>query len=46
VLTGSDRAFAAGADIEEMAEKSYAEAFLSDLFGSPPPAGSKAVASR
>ena len=33
MLTGSDRAFAAGADIKEMSGKSYAEAFLSDLFG-------------
>jgi enoyl-CoA hydratase len=33
VLTGSERAFAAGADIKEMAAKSYAEAFRSDLFG-------------
>jgi enoyl-CoA hydratase len=33
VLTGSERAFAAGADIKEMAGKSYAEAFLTDLFG-------------
>lgn len=27
ILTGSDRAFAAGADIKEMAEKSYSEAY-------------------
>lgn len=27
VLTGSDRAFAAGADIKEIAEKSFAEVF-------------------
>jgi enoyl-CoA hydratase len=32
VLTGSDKAFAAGADIKEMAEKSYAEAFREDFF--------------
>ena len=32
VLTGSDRAFAAGADIKEMAPKSYADAFKEDLF--------------
>jgi enoyl-CoA hydratase len=32
VLTGSDRAFAAGADIKEMADKTYAEAFKADLF--------------
>lgn len=33
VLTGSERAFAAGADIKEMSEKSYAEMFKSDFFG-------------
>jgi len=32
VLTGSERAFAAGADIKEMAEKSYAQAYKMDLF--------------
>jgi enoyl-CoA hydratase len=32
VITGSDRAFAAGADIKEMADKSYAEMFLGDVF--------------
>jgi enoyl-CoA hydratase len=31
VITGSDRAFAAGADIKEMAEKTFAEAFLGDF---------------
>jgi enoyl-CoA hydratase len=31
VLTGSDKAFAAGADIKEMAEKTYAEAFRGDF---------------
>ena len=31
VLTGSDRAFAAGADIKEMAGKTYAEAFSEDF---------------
>jgi enoyl-CoA hydratase len=31
VITGSDRAFAAGADIKEMAAKSYAEAFSEDF---------------
>ncbi|HKP78214.1 MAG TPA: enoyl-CoA hydratase [Phenylobacterium sp.] len=36
VLTGSDRAFAAGADIKEMSDKSYAQMFASDFFG---PAG-------
>ena len=33
VLTGSDRAFAAGADIKEMSTKSYAEMFKQDFFG-------------
>ena len=32
VLTGSARAFAAGADIKEMADKSYADMFLADTF--------------
>ncbi|PKP73663.1 MAG: enoyl-CoA hydratase [Alphaproteobacteria bacterium HGW-Alphaproteobacteria-6] len=32
VLTGSDRAFAAGADIREMADKSFVDAFTQDLF--------------
>jgi enoyl-CoA hydratase len=32
VITGSDRAFAAGADIKEMADKSYMEAYLGDFF--------------
>ena len=32
VLTGSEKAFAAGADIKEMASKSYAEMFRSDFF--------------
>lgn len=31
VLTGSEKAFAAGADIKEMASKSYMDAFLSDF---------------
>jgi enoyl-CoA hydratase len=31
VLTGSDKAFAAGADIKEMATKSYLEAFMGDF---------------
>ncbi|QBQ49591.1 MULTISPECIES: enoyl-CoA hydratase-related protein [Brevundimonas] len=31
VLTGSDKAFAAGADIKEMASKTYAEAFREDF---------------
>ena len=33
VLTGSERAFAAGADIKEMADKTYVEMFVSDFFG-------------
>ena len=33
ILTGSEKAFAAGADISEMADKSFVEAFTSDLFG-------------
>ncbi len=33
VLTGSEKAFAAGADIKEMSEKSFVEAFTEDLFG-------------
>ncbi|HEX7886557.1 MAG TPA: enoyl-CoA hydratase [Phenylobacterium sp.] len=33
VLTGSDRAFAAGADIKEMSDKSYAQMFAMDFFG-------------
>ena len=33
VLTGSERAFAAGADIKEMQDKTFAEAFLGDFIG-------------
>lgn len=33
VLTGSEKAFAAGADVKEMASKSFAEVYTSDLFG-------------
>lgn len=33
VLTGSEKAFAAGADIKEMAGKTYAEAFACNLYG-------------
>jgi enoyl-CoA hydratase len=33
VITGSDKVFAAGADIKEMSEKTFVEAFTSDLFG-------------
>ncbi|MEC3861842.1 enoyl-CoA hydratase [Mesobacterium sp. TK19101] len=35
VLTGSAKAFAAGADIKEMSEKSFVDMFLSDFFGEP-----------
>ncbi|MCG5237926.1 enoyl-CoA hydratase [Xanthobacter oligotrophicus] len=34
VLTGSDRAFAAGADIKEAAERTYPETFLDDFLAS------------
>jgi enoyl-CoA hydratase len=33
VITGSDKAFAAGADIKEMASKSYLDAFMGDFTG-------------
>ncbi|MCB6177965.1 enoyl-CoA hydratase [Rhodobacter sp. Har01] len=33
VITGSDKAFAAGADVREMAEKSFADVFFDNLFG-------------
>jgi len=33
VLTGSEKAFAAGADIKEMQDKTFAEAFLGDFIG-------------
>lgn len=36
VLTGSEKAFAAGADIKEMADKTFVDMFLEDYFG---PAG-------
>lgn len=32
VITGSEKAFAAGADIREMAEKSFAEVYTADFF--------------
>jgi len=32
VITGSERAFAAGADIKQMADKSYMDAYLGDFF--------------
>ena len=33
VITGSAKAFAAGADIKEMSDKSYAQMFKTDFFG-------------
>jgi enoyl-CoA hydratase len=33
IITGSDKAFAAGADIKEMRHKSYMDAYLSDFIG-------------
>ena len=33
VLTGSEKAFAAGADVREMADKSFVDVFANDLFG-------------
>jgi enoyl-CoA hydratase/carnithine racemase len=33
IITGSDRAFAAGADIKEMAPKSYSDMYRENLFG-------------
>ncbi|MGR3272892.1 enoyl-CoA hydratase [Thalassococcus profundi] len=33
ILTGSAKAFAAGADIKEMSDKSFVDMFLSDYFG-------------
>ena len=33
ILTGSAKAFAAGADIKEMSQKSFVEMYLSDFFG-------------
>lgn len=33
VLTGSDKAFAAGADISEMADKSFIDVYMGDFFG-------------
>jgi enoyl-CoA hydratase/carnithine racemase len=32
-LTGSEKAFAAGADIKEMKDKSYSEAYSTDMLG-------------
>ncbi|RBI84608.1 enoyl-CoA hydratase [Rhodosalinus halophilus] len=34
ILTGSSKAFAAGADIKEMSQKSFVDMYLSDFFGS------------
>ncbi|MCC1480221.1 enoyl-CoA hydratase [Roseibaca sp. Y0-43] len=33
VLTGSDKAFAAGADVKEMADKTFIDVYQEDLFG-------------
>ncbi|MES2541271.1 MAG: enoyl-CoA hydratase-related protein, partial [Pseudomonadota bacterium] len=33
VITGSEKAFAAGADVKEMAEKSFIDVYFDDLFG-------------
>jgi len=33
VLTGSEKAFAAGADVKEMSEKTFVEVFTEDMFG-------------
>ena len=33
ILTGSEKAFAAGADVREMSKKSYVDVFFDDLFG-------------
>jgi len=33
VVTGSEKAFAAGADVREMAQKGFADVFFDDLFG-------------
>lgn len=33
VLTGSEKSFAAGADVKEMSEKSFTDVFFDDLFG-------------
>lgn len=33
VITGSDKAFAAGADVREMQGKTYSQAFAEDIFG-------------
>ena len=33
VITGSDKAFAAGADIKEMSEMSFVDVYTENLFG-------------
>ena len=33
IITGSEKAFAAGADVKEMAEKSFVDMFAEDVFG-------------
>jgi enoyl-CoA hydratase len=43
VITGSEKAFAAGADIKEMSEKTFVDMFMSDFFG---PVGSDIVKTR
>ncbi len=43
VLTGSEKAFAAGADIKEMSEKSFVDVFTENLFAE---AGDRIVATR
>jgi enoyl-CoA hydratase/carnithine racemase len=35
VITGSEKAFAAGADIKEMSDKTYAQMFQTDFFAGP-----------
>ncbi|WBU64104.1 enoyl-CoA hydratase [Paracoccus aerodenitrificans] len=35
IITGSEKAFAAGADIKEMSDKSFVEVFEQDLFAAP-----------
>jgi enoyl-CoA hydratase/carnithine racemase len=33
VLTGNEKAFAAGADIKEMKDKEYTETYMTDMLG-------------
>ena len=35
IITGNEKAFAAGADIKEMSEKSFTDMFMTDFFGGP-----------